>query len=279
MPGTMPTQAVDKLIGDFDERAGPAATSLAMERWCQVLPARMAGWTTRSDRHRPGAVTMAELAGRGWSSAREEVQIADVVLLRHGDTRLSPERRFSGVGSADPGLSAAGRNQARHAAESALLQGSAFTEVLTSPMTRCQETARIVAAALGVSVVVDRDLREMDFGLWEEMTFDEVQDRYPEDLLRWTQSASASPTGSSESIAAVVERMGTAAARFASRYAGASVLAITHVTPMKALVAHALGAPPAALFHMEVSSACFSRITYSGGQASVRLFNDTSHLR
>ena len=152
---------------------------------------------------------MAELAGRGWSSAREEVQIADVVLLRHGDTRLSPERRFSGVGSADPGLSAAGRDQARRAADSALLQGSAFTEVLTSPMTRCQETARIVAAALGVSVVVDRDLREMDFGLWEEMTFDEVQDRYPEDLLRWTQSASASPTGSSESIAAVVDRMGT----------------------------------------------------------------------
>jgi ribonuclease H / adenosylcobalamin/alpha-ribazole phosphatase len=256
-----------------------AAASLAMERWCQVLPARMAGWTTRADRHRPGAVTMAELAGRGWSSAREEVQIADVVLLRHGDTRLSPERRFSGVGSADPGLSAAGRDQARHAADSALLQGSAFTEVLTSPMTRCQETARIVAAALGVSVVVDRDLREMDFGLWEEMTFDEVQDRYPEDLLRWTQTASASPTGSSESIAAVVDRMGTAAARFASRYAGSSVLAITHVTPMKALVAHALGAPPAALFHMEVSSACFSRITYSGGEASVRLFNDTSHLR
>src|SRR5215217_7684367 len=176
---------------------------------------------------------MAELAGRGWSSARAEVQVADVVVLRHGDTRLSPERRFSGVGSGDPGLSAAGR---------------------------------------------DRDLREMDFGQWEEMTFDEVQDRYPEDLLRWTQSVWASPTGSSDSIAAVVDRMGTAAARFASRYAGASVLAVTHVTPMKALVAHALGAPPAALFHMEVSSACFSRITYSGVDASVRLFNDTSHL-
>jgi ribonuclease H / adenosylcobalamin/alpha-ribazole phosphatase len=222
---------------------------------------------------------MAELAGRGWSSARAEVQVADVVVLRHGDTRFSPERRFSGVGSGDPGLSAVGREQVRRAADSALLRGSTFAEVLTSPMTRCQETARIVAEALGVSIIVERDLREMDFGLWEEMTFDEVQDRYPEDLLRWTQSAWASPTGSSDSIAAVVDRMGTAAARFASRYAGASVLAVTHVTPMKALVAHALGAPPAALFHMEVSSACFSRITYSAGDASVRLFNDTSHLR
>ena len=221
---------------------------------------------------------MAELAGRGWSSARAEVQTADVVLLRHGDTRLSPERRFSGVGSADPSLSAAGVDQARRAAGSALLRGRAFTEVLTSPMSRCQQTARIVAEALGISVVVDRDLREMDFGLWEEMTFDEVQDRYPVDLERWKQSAMSPPTGSSETLAAVVDRMGTVAAGFASRYAGASVLAVTHITPVKALVAHALGAPPTALFHMELSSACFSRISYTGGEASVRLLNDTSHL-
>ena len=222
---------------------------------------------------------MAELAGRGWSSAREELQTADVVLLRHGDTRLSPERRFSGVGSAHLGLSAAGRDQAQRAAGSTLLQGAGFVEVLTSPMARCQETARIVAATLGVSIIVDPDLREMDFGQWEGMTFDEVQDRYPGDLRRWTQSASAPPTGSSETFAAVLDRMGTVAERFASCYAGASVLAVTHITPVKALVAHALGAPPLALFRMELSSACFSRISYTGGEASVRLLNDTSHLR
>jgi ribonuclease H / adenosylcobalamin/alpha-ribazole phosphatase len=219
---------------------------------------------------------MVELAGRGWSSAREELQTADVVLLRHGDTRLSPELRFSGV--ANPHLSTAGRDQARRAAGSALLRGAAVREVLSSPMTRSRETAQIVAAALDVSVRVEPDLREMDFGLWEELTFDEVQDRYPEDLLRWKQSTSASPTGSSETLAAVVDRMGTVAERLASRYAGSSVVAVTHVTPMKALVVHALGAPPAALFRMELSSACFSRISYTGGEASVRLLNDTSHL-
>ena len=221
---------------------------------------------------------MVEL-GRGWSSARDEAPIADVVLLRHGDTRLSAERRFSGVGSGDPGLSAVGLDQARRAAGSAVLRGCPFTEVLTSPMTRCQETAEIVADALGVSVRVDRDLREMNFGLWEEMTFDEVQERYPEDLSRWKQSSSAAPTGSSETFAAVLERMGAVAERLASRYAGASVVAVTHITPIKAMVADALGAPPSALFRMELSSACLSRISYTGGEASVRLLNDTSHLR
>jgi probable phosphoglycerate mutase len=216
---------------------------------------------------------------RGWSSARDGLPTADVVLLRHGDTRLSPERRFSGVGSWDLGLSDVGRDQARRAAGSALLRGGAFAAVLTSPLTRCQETARIVADMLGVSIVVEPDLREMDFGLWEGMTFDEIQDRYPEDLQRWTQSAGAPPTGSSETFAAVVDRMGAVAERLASGYADASVLAVTHITPIKALVAHALGAPPSALFRMELSSACFSRISYTGGEASVRLLNDTSHLR
>jgi broad specificity phosphatase PhoE len=110
------------------------------------------------------------------------------------------------------------------------------------------------------------------------MTFDEVHERYPEDLQRWKQSAWAPPTGSSETFAAVFDRMRTAAEHFASRYAGASVVAVTHVTPVKALVAEALGAPPSALFRMELSSACFSRITYTGGEACVRLLNDTSHL-
>jgi probable phosphoglycerate mutase len=149
--------------------------------------------------------------------------------------------------------------------DSALLRGGTFTEVLTSPMTRCRETAQIIAAALGIPVRANPDLREMDFGRWEELTFDEVQDRYPEDLRQWQQSASTPPTGSSETFAALLDRMGAVARRLTSRYAGASVVAVTHVTPVKALVAHALGAPPSALFHMELSSAWFTRISYTGG--------------
>jgi len=75
----------------------------------------------------------------------------------------------------------------------------------------------------------------------------------------------------------VLDRMGALAERLAARYAGESVLAITHVTP-KALVAQALDAPPSALFRMELSSDNFSRIAYTGSEASVRLSKATSHL-
>jgi probable phosphoglycerate mutase len=220
---------------------------------------------------------MAEGPARGWSSS-SEAETADVVLLRHGATRLTSEKRFSGVGAGDPGLSAAGLDQARRAARSPLLRRATFVEVLCSPMTRCRETAELVAAELDLPVRIEAGLREMDFGLWEGMTFDEVQDRYPDDLGAWKQSPDAAPTGSAETFAAVLERTGTLARALTTRYADSSVLAVTHVTPIKALVADALGAPPRSLFRMELSAACCSRIAYTGEEASVKLLNDTSHL-
>ena len=220
---------------------------------------------------------MAEGRARGWSSS-SEAETADVVLLRHGATRLTSEKRFSGVGAGDPGLSAAGLDQARRAARSPLLRRVAFVEVLCSPMTRCRETAELVAAELDLPVRIEAGLREMDFGLWEGMTFDEVQDRYPDDLREWKQSPDAAPTGSTETFAAVLERTATLARALTTRYADSSVLAVTHVTPIKALVAAALGAPPQSLFRMELSAACYSRIAYTGEEASVKLLNDTSHL-
>ncbi|HEY5979890.1 MAG TPA: histidine phosphatase family protein [Microlunatus sp.] len=219
---------------------------------------------------------MTETPSRGWSSSASAT--ADVVLLRHGATRLTPDKRFSGTGAADPALSPAGRDQAARAAASSLLRSAAFADVLCSPMTRCRQTAEIVADQLGLEVRVEPDLSEMDFGRWEGMTFAEVQDRYPEDLRRWQLSPGAAPTGSIETFTAVFDRMSRLARSLAVRYAGTAVIAVSHVTPIKALIAQAVGAPPAAMFRIELSAAAFSRIAYSGQEASVTLVNDASHL-
>jgi ribonuclease H / adenosylcobalamin/alpha-ribazole phosphatase len=221
---------------------------------------------------------MTEVPGRGWSSASGAPETADVLLLRHGATRLTPQKKFSGVGGSNLELSASGREQAQRAARSTLLRGARLVEIVCSPLRRCRETAEILAAELGLRVRVEADLREMDFGKWEGLTYAEVEQRYPHDLAEWKRSAVVAPTGSSETLTGVLDRMGTVAERLATRYAGESVLALTHVTPLKALVVQALGAPPSALFRMELSPASFSRIAYTGSEASVRLFNATSHL-
>ena len=221
---------------------------------------------------------MTEIPGRGWSSASGAAETADVLLLRHGATPLTPQKRFSGVGSSSLGLSADGHDQAQRAAKSTLVRGAGLVEIICSPLRRCTETAEILAAELGMHVRVEPDLREMDFGKWEGLTYAEVEKRHPNDLAAWKQSAAVAPTGSSETFSEVFDRMATLAERLATRYAGESVLAVTHVTPIKALVAQALNAPASALFRMELSSASYSRIAYTGSEASVRLFNSTSHL-
>ncbi|WP_405544952.1 bifunctional RNase H/acid phosphatase [Streptomyces goshikiensis] len=204
---------------------------------------------------------------------------ATFVLLRHGETALTPQKRFSGSGGTDPELSPAGRRQAAAVAEALAARGT-VQAVVSSPLRRCRETAQAVADRLGLAVVVEDGLRETDFGAWEGLTFGEVRERFPDDLQAWLDSPKAAPTGGGESFSAVTRRVSAARDRLLAAYAGRTVLVVTHVTPVKTLVRLALGAPPESLFRMELSAASLSAVAYyADGNASVRLLNDTSHLR
>ncbi|MFJ6884903.1 bifunctional RNase H/acid phosphatase [Streptomyces californicus] len=215
----------------------------------------------------------------GWGSAPDLGAPSTLVLLRHGETALTPQKRFSGSGGTDPALSATGRDQAERAAAHFAVLGT-VQEIVSSPLRRCRETAAAVAARLGLDVHVDEGLRETDFGVWEGLTFGEVRERHGDDLTAWLASPDAAPTGGGESFAEVAGRVAAARDRIVARYAGRTVLLVTHVTPIKTLVRLALGAPPEALFRMELSAASISAVAYYGdGNASVRLLNDTSHLR
>ncbi|MFK4208352.1 bifunctional RNase H/acid phosphatase [Streptomyces sp. NPDC030920] len=227
---------------------------------------------------RPGAATKAA-PQVGWGAAPDLGAPATFVLLRHGETALTPEKRFSGSGGSDPELSAAGRHQADRIARSLAERGT-IEEIVSSPLRRCRETAAAVAARLGLEVRIEDGLRETDFGAWEGLTFAEVRERYGPDLDAWLASAKAAPTGGGESFAEVARRVAAARDRLTARHAGRTVLLVTHVTPIKTLVRLALGAPPEAMFRMELSAASVSAVAYyADGNASVRVLNDTSHLR
>ncbi|MDN0194564.1 bifunctional RNase H/acid phosphatase [Streptomyces sp. S.PNR 29] len=215
----------------------------------------------------------------GWSAAPDLGAPATFVLLRHGETPLTPQKRFSGSGGTDPSLSDTGREQAERVA-AALARRGTIQAIVSSPLARTRETAGIVAARLGLDVSVDDGLRETDFGAWEGLTFGEVRERYPDDLNAWLASPDAEPTGGGESFAATAVRVAATRDKLVAAYAGRTVLLVSHVTPIKTFVRLALGAPAESLFRMELSAASLSAIAYyADGNASVRLFNDTSHLR
>ncbi|MET9439105.1 bifunctional RNase H/acid phosphatase, partial [Streptomyces sp. NPDC006551] len=220
----------------------------------------------------------AAAAAPGWGAPDMGVP-ATFVLLRHGETALTPEKRFSGSGGTDPELSAAGLRQA-DAVAAALAARGTIQAIVSSPLKRCRRTAETVAARLGLDVRIEDGLRETDFGAWEGLTFAEVRERYAEDLDAWLASPKAAPTGGGESFATVARRVASTRDRLTTAYAGRTVLLVTHVTPIKTLVRLALGAPPESLFRMELSAASLSAVAYyADGNASVRLLNDTSHLR
>ncbi len=232
----------------------------------------------RADRDAQAARTVSAPSSPGWAPADLGAP-ATLVLLRHGETPLTPQKRFSGSGGSDPSLSAIGREQAEKAA-AALARRGTIQAVVSSPLARTRETAGVIAARLGLEVAVEDGLRETDFGAWEGLTFAEVQERYPDDLNAWLASPDAAPTGGGESFATTAARIAATRDKLVAAYAGRTVLLVTHVTPIKTFVRLALGAPPESLFRMELSAASLSVVAYyADGNASVRLLNDTSHLR
>ncbi|MFD8303968.1 bifunctional RNase H/acid phosphatase [Streptomyces sp. NPDC059690] len=218
------------------------------------------------------------VASPGWAPADMGAP-ATFVLLRHGETPLTPQKRFSGSGGTNPALSEAGREQAERVG-AALARRGTVQAIVASPLARTRETAAIVARHLGLEVSVEDEIRETDFGAWEGLTFAEVRERYPDDLTRWLADPTVEPSGGGESFAATATRIAAARDKLVAAYAGRTVLLVSHVTPIKTFIQLALGAPPEALFRMELSAASLSAVAYyADGNASVRLFNDTSHLR
>jgi len=207
----------------------------------------------------------------GWQDAPEPP--TTMLLLRHGQTPLSVEKRFSGVG--DRPLTEVGLAQAGAAARR--LRGCGAVAVVASPLRRAVQTADLVAAEIGVAVTVDEGLRETDFGDWEGYTFAEVQQRWPDQLSAWLASPDVAPPAG-ESFVDTARRVRQARDRVLAAYGGRTVVVVSHVTPIKTLVRLALEAPPGTLYRMHLDLVSISEIDwYADGPAVVRRLNDTCH--
>jgi len=135
-----------------------------------------------------------------------------------------------------------------------------------------------VKRQIGVPVLTDEGFRETDFGAWEGLTFAEVRERWPSEVTTWLADPSVAPPGG-ESFTQVSERVTAALHRILAERAHLTVLIVSHVTPIKTLVAAALLAPPAALYRMHLDVAALCEIDwYADGPAVLRSFNDTAHL-
>jgi probable phosphoglycerate mutase len=194
--------------------------------------------------------------------------------LRHGQTSLSVDRRFAGRG--DVPLTETGQQQA--AAAAARLAGRRIDMIVSSPLQRARRTAEAAAEATGAALAIEDGLMETDFGDWEGLTFAEAAERWPKEMSAWLADAEVAPPGG-ESFAGAARRVLPALDRILAAYQGATVLVVSHVTPIKTLICKAVLAPPAALFRIHLDLASLTEIDwFEDGPVLLRSLNDTAHL-
>lgn len=205
-------------------------------------------------------------------------------LVRHGQSLSNAEDRVQG--QADVGLSDLGRRQAAAVAERfrATLAGDRIGEIWSSPLVRARDTAAAVAAALGLPVMVDDDLRELHAGVFQGHLWAELEELHPEAVARWRSGDVDYRIPGGESRADLASRGRAVLERLARRDVGAMIV-VAHGGVLTAALGSLLG--PAHPILASAAKRPFTRLPVLANASVTRLvwpgpdllaFNDTAHL-
>lgn len=193
-----------------------------------------------------------------------------LLLLRHGD--IGDEYRGRYIGSSDVPLSGAGRRQAE--AIALRIRAASPERCLASPLRRCRETAKIVSGATGLRFEIDPDLREINFGAWEGLTFHEIAESASGLVKRWAafDARFAFPKG--EATEDFLSRVRRVADRLAAEPAD-TLLACTHGGVIRSLVCHFLGLAPWQYILFTIRAASLTTIELFDGKGVLTGLSET----
>jgi broad specificity phosphatase PhoE/ribonuclease HI len=201
-----------------------------------------------------------------------------IYLVRHGETILTPDRKFSGTGEPNPPLTQDGL---AHADAVAVEVAKLSPEVLiASPLLRTKETAEAIASKVDLPIIFDEAWFECSFGAWDGMSIDEVKLKYASEYQAWvSSSAYAPPQG--ESYDSLGWRIDEALNDLVALYPGQRIVIVTHNGPIKQAARLATGALPESIFHIDVAPCSISAVSIwpSDGLRALRSLNERGHLR
>jgi probable phosphoglycerate mutase len=201
-----------------------------------------------------------------------------IYFVRHGETAMTPMRRFSGDGPIDPELTAEGVQQAGNVAAEML---KISPEVLiSSPLKRALATAEAISARLKIGFEVDEIWKECSFGLWDGMSVAEVKEQFPAEYAMWVSTSSYAPPGG-ESYDETMARALQGILSLAAEYPGKKICVVTHNGIIKTALAAAIKAEPSVIFNLDLSPGSISSISLwpSDGLMAIRSTNERGHLR
>lgn len=167
-----------------------------------------------------------------------------------------------------PGVSLNEDGQAQALRLAAYFSTRPVAAVVSSPLERAQQTAAPIAAALGLAVMTDAGLDEIDFGEWTGMNFDALQGSLA--WQAWNQNRGTAPTPGGETMLEALARALRSLTRLRQAYPGCEVVLVSHQDLLKALLMHSLGASLDLMHRVELAPASCSVLRVFGdGSARV----------
>jgi len=191
-------------------------------------------------------------------------------LIRHGEPAGVRGRCY---GKLDVGLSAVGRAQVQAVAE--CLRAEPLSAIYASPRLRTIESARLVAHPHTCGYREEPGLREIDFGDFEGLTYDEIAARYPDLYRQWMETPTEVQFPHGESFAAMRGRVLQAFEAIQQAHVGQTVALVTHGGVIRILIAWALAMPDPSLFRLAQDFAAMNLLTLVDGVPVLQSMNRT----
>ena len=201
---------------------------------------------------------------------RDKEKTTQVIYVRHGETDFPIDRIYCDS-QEDPDLNSQGRNQAEQAAQ--CLSKIDVAAIYASPCRRTNITAEAIAKYHKCLVQQDRALVERNFGVWEGLYFHEIESQFPDQYKEWKQNQAAFKPDAGESVYDMADRVCTRIDQIISEHMGQCVVIVSHVGPIRVLVASALGMPIEGYRQISIDPASMSRVDYGRSQNNLILLN------
>jgi len=198
-----------------------------------------------------------------------------LILVRHGDTVAGSRQRY--WGRTDVALSEEGLRQAERVA--ARLGAEPLAAVYASDLTRAHQSAEIIAAPHGLPVTACPELREIDFGEIEGLTFGEAEARFPEVTRRWAAREPNLAFPGGEDVNSFSRRVGTFKSRLNAHADGQTLAVVAHSGTLRNLTTQFMGLDGGHRwqFRLDLGAICILE-TFQNG-AVMDLWNDRHHLQ
>lgn len=203
---------------------------------------------------------------------------ARLLIVRHGQTDWNTDRRFQG--QTDIPLNPTGEEQARAIARRMASETPAA--IYASDLKRAWQTAEIIHQELpsdGRMLSAEPRLREMCFGEWEGLTYDQIQALQPQLLPRWESDLEQTAPPGGETLLELAERVQAVFQSIIAAHDDATVLLVAHGGPLQMLITQALGLPPGRFWQVHLANASLSELSVYPEGAILSLLNCTEHLR